>query len=168
MGAFDILIDPLAASQSFAALVGSGAASAFEPVSAAGQLAVSEYGTVVGSGNATFAAIVELPSAKDVAMLAEGAGIDAANPDIRWIVAPCRQFEDESYPLEGARLELTEDGAAVSFTVLSRAVTQIAGVDTQLRMLVYRTPQPDSATVAPVGETGAGLPKQYAPVVNAN
>jgi len=166
MGEFDPLINPVAPAQTFAAIAGSGVCSAQAPVEAA-ELAVSgEFGTVFEFDGSSYPCVIRLPLARDIASLADGAEVNEANPDIRWLTAPCGEFPDGDYPAEGARIALAEAGAGVSFAVLSRTVDQIAGVDTQVRLLIYRTPEPASATVSPAGETGAGQPKAYVPPVN--
>lgn len=125
-------------------------------------ITISTLGRSVSISNVTYIGLVKKVPKRDVPYLASVLGINSANPDIRRVI-----FSPDSIPsgyfVEGTTLSLVEGGETLGFTLVSRDVCVVSGIDTEVRYIAYRIPQPSSASAAPPGETSPGNRKLYPP-----
>jgi hypothetical protein len=122
---------------------------------------------VVVIGGATLTVLMQMPPRRDLESIIEAKGINEGNPDIRRVQIPANTFASASnYPNEEDHLTITEGGTDKDFTILARNVRNVAGVDTIVWLMIYRTPPDAAATNAAAGETNAGGRKQYVTGIN--
>lgn len=151
MGTFDTLVNPTTPAPAFAAL--SGAVPLVAALRAAVTSRIGQLGVTVGyNGSGSFAAVTRALSAENVPEFFPEAVRNAANPDLRAFTV---------VPGSAAWAETGQIGWNGAVYIISRVEPANLGQD--LDLMTYRLAQPNSATTAPEGETGAGSVKPYQP-----
>ena len=98
------------------------------------------------------------PPRRAIEFIASGAGVNAANADVRFVLLSPALFGGGLLPEEGDTLTLVENGRTLEFTVVRAWLRQIAGVAHTLQLCVCRDAQSDAATAG-----ASGPRKEYWP-----
>lgn len=118
------------------------------------------YGEAVTISGKSYACVFGLPPRITGGEFLPDGGNNAADADDEIVNCSPEDFR-AGPPAVGS--PLTRDATGQGYTVKSVKWDVLGGVPVSLRLVVYRTPPPDSASDAPTGEPDAGRRKEYWP-----
>jgi hypothetical protein len=112
----------------------------------------------------SYAALVDLPTRRQLKYISGGTPQNAAEPDVRTVELTPADF-DGSVPQEGDTVTLDDGSGPMEFVIGRFGTTRMADIPQGYHLLVFRPAPADSATEAASGEAGAGKRKSVAPLL---
>lgn len=131
------------------------------------------FGQKIVWNGSSYAAIVDSVPAKELADIPEASSLNAANSDLRYVSLSPADFLVAGrpvYPSEEQTIQINDSGVPREYTILRAPVRMLQGQPIKVRLMVYRTPAPDSAGAETAAEAAAitqpqdaGQRRQYSP-----
>ena len=114
----------------------------------------------------TYNASIRIPKRRDAGFEMASIPVNTALADIRFVTVSPADFPSGLFPREGDTIAINAEPGNEVFQVAFSASTVINTVTHSAELIVYRQSPTNAASVAPVGETGAGSRKNYELGVN--